>query len=301
MSTANVIETYPDVFTKKHYRKNDIIKLLFDNFCLTENKVDALTKIINLMPNASTIKILLNDYQDVMMQIIEKNNLQKGNIAPNSFKSHSYESLVARFFRGKLNICPNDSKYTTHKFCSRQCWAEYNKKLKDEKLKQKRTEILNTPVVDHTKEFDEHAMDHIDDDKFMSAIQSCLKPGEKLFSERRAKIARTKYMNSLKNKKNNSVIPDTQNTQNTQNNQNNQNTQNTQNNPKRPGIFNINELFKPNLNLNLNNLKLLTKQEEERASKYLSDKDLDNLVDIFTKSNGNMNDVASYLNKIINV
>ena len=66
-------------------------------------------------------------------------------------------------------------------------------------------------------------------------------------------------------------------------------------------MLNIKELFKPNLNLNLNNLKPLTKQEEERASKYLSDKDLDNLVDIFTKSNGNMNDVASYLNKIINI
>ena len=318
MKKLDVIKAYPNIFTKISYKKPDVIKLLFDNFKLIEDENNSLIKIIKLMPNTSTIKIIMANYPEKMEQIINQNNLQRNNISSNSLKYHQYESLVARFFRNKLNICPNDNKFTTRKFCDRQCWKEYMQKVKQEKLKQKRIKLLKEPVIDHTKEFDEHVMDDVSDDKFIKAIQSCLKPGEKLFSERRAKIAKTKYekqhnslnkSNETNNKFNDIFKPVNKGTDVSIMARALKSNIKDPVDPYQWGIMSPKQIKDKEQYLEkkrsyeihnmIKNMKPTSKHEEEIANQYISDNDLDNLVNIFENSNGDMTQVTSYLDNLI--
>lgn len=328
MNTSQVIEQFSNICTKKHYKKAGLIKVLLDDFSKNSSKDDALLKIINLMPNSSTIKVLFANYNDFMIKVIKENNLQKENIASTAFKYRSYESIIANFFKGKLNKCLNDQKFTFGKFCNRECWKEYNKKQKELKLLEKRKNLLSKPLIDHTKEFDEHALDHVSDDQFMKAIQSCLKPGEKLFSARRAKIMKTKakkrqekeellkqkQQEELQKKKQDDLLrPAEKSTDATILAKVVNNNANIHVDEYRWGIMSPSQMngYKKLHNLKtehyiknsvtnaLKKMKPLTDKEREEASKYVSDKDMNNIMDIFVKSNGDLSKVTSYLDTLI--
>lgn len=318
MNTSQVINNYTNICVKKHYKKTDLIQILFNDFSKNMSDDQALLKIINLMPNSSTIKIMFANFNDIIAKIIEKNCLQKENIASSAFKYRSYESIIANFFKGNLKKCLNDQKYTFGKFCDRECWKQYKNKQKEIKLLEKRKILLSKPVIDHTKEFDSHVLDNVSDDQFMQAIKSCMKPGEKLFSTRRAKIMQTK----AKKRKQDQLV---------------KNTVNdvlkpaekatdvsvlakvVKNNTKDPidkygwGIRSPKQIedlkklhdlktehyIKNSVNNAIKKMKPLTDEERAEASKYISDNDLNNIMNIFAQSNGNLSKVTSYLDTLI--
>lgn len=300
MNTVEVIKLYPQVFKKKYYSKSDLLTLLVQEFSKEQTQKDAVLKALELMPSSSTVKVLFTLYPETMNEVISDKHLEKENITQSAFKYRSWESIIASFFRGQLNQCLWDRHYTYGKFCNRECMKAYRKAEKKKELLRKREELFATPVKDYTKEFDEHLLDDVSDEDLMKAIQSCLKPGEKLVSERRAKIMQTRLKNQkekdvkdVKPLNPNSLNPITSAIQNTLNNM--------------PDAYKLDFSFTPTgspvdtairMGKAMKNLPPLSRKERRAAQSLISDKDMNNIMDIFIKS-GDLSKVTAYLDKLV--
>ena len=86
------------------------------------SKSEILMKFLKKNGNSSVVfDALHSDIADVLNGIINEYAVVKDNISVNYFKNVSYYSILATFFKGRLNRCKTCGKWTPVTYCSVEC------------------------------------------------------------------------------------------------------------------------------------------------------------------------------------